>query len=119
MLQVCEVYFSHTKGADPSRAGPLTNQNKVCGILPRELLLPRSNGVQGPWSYLPFFVAMSSGDIDERIALVNAYKNASVVRRLNADGDVAIIQDPLGAHFALYFRTDDPEAVKPGTALHC
>jgi hypothetical protein len=117
--------------------GPVTNANKVCGVLPRELLLPSPEPHESgrEWSFLPFFAAKSKSDLQTRcavsnsnyacsiadaltrVAVVRNTNGAAVLKELTADGDVAIARDPAGAFFALFHRTDDPEEIKAGPQL--
>ena len=81
-------------------------------MLPSRYLIPNVDGIL----FLPFFGVGSSSELDQRIELALT-KGGSLLNRLSADGDVAILQDPLGAHFSLFSRMDPPDEIKPGTSV--
>jgi hypothetical protein len=67
-------------------------------------------------SFVPFFSFPDKNSLDAAAdRLVSA--GGECVNTLQADGDVAIMRDPLGGEFALYHRTDEPAQVKPNTEL--
>ncbi|GAB5357988.1 hypothetical protein AAMO2058_000420900 [Amorphochlora amoebiformis] len=125
--------------------GGLDNRSKVGGVLPRSAIIPANATYPSPSAllqadihdpeikvneeanaclqleqlgvtYLPFFeVDGSEGYEETKDAISKA--GGLCLNEVTADGQVAIIQDCVGAYFALYHRTDDPDVIKEGTKL--
>ena len=100
------------------------------GVLPRPVLLPGSvrprvqlsapvapTGVHLDLDTLVFFGVSSADDLTARMDRVKAGNGTILAGPFDADGAVVLARDPFGAHFALFDRSDPPDATKPGTAL--
>ena len=94
--------------------GHTSNRDKVLGVVPMHLLLP-DMASEGPRvTTLPFFACSSKEDLETRHRHALSLGAKTVLGPISADGDVVILRDGIvGAHFALYFRTDDWYAEKP------
>jgi predicted enzyme related to lactoylglutathione lyase len=95
------------------------NRHKVCGLLPKGVLLPKlAREAEGPFAMsVPFLSVASMLSLQQKCEMIEKNGGEILLPPVKADGDVAIIRDPHGGVVGLYHRTDEWEEVKPTTVI--
>jgi hypothetical protein len=99
--------------------GDASNRNKICGMLPKGMLLPKlAAEARGPFALaVPFLSCYNKLELEIKCGMAIKHGGELLVPPMNADGDLAVIRDPYGGVVGLYHRTDDWDVVKPTTVI--
>lgn len=106
--------------------GGVQNRDKLCGIVPRSVLLPQwrphalrksTTSTTSFSTVMPFFAVANVEALRAARDVAVSLGGAVHAAEIEADGVVSLLQDSEGLPFALYARADEWHGVKPTTVI--